>query len=1329
MMVILAVLAVALLSLSAITLKSSSMESAEAQAKANARLALMTAIGELQRQMGPDQRISANSAILSPTAVPNPHWTGVWDSWVAGARGTAPVLDIDNYGSAWESEHQTLGSQPDVRMRPNYAQKARHFRGWLLSLSPEDVTDILTPSGPVLEGEKIPQKTDTAVQLVSDGSLGKAAPATDYVSAQLINVKSESNPDITRGRFAWWVGDENQKAMIMADSYDPAIQKTTLTMAERLFRQEAPASMGNTSVTGLDQMTDQTQVAKLVSKRSIELMTGVGAAKAQPRFHDITTSSMGVLADVREGGLKRDLNTILERKIDPDEVYNFTTVAEFKRPNAYKSGKDMGEDFMLYNFDSMLTSISPTGMANVPIQDLAAYYQLYDHRRPGWKGGVQFSSSQSSPANSLLSSGFMVSTPDLGYSNTPEDYDKYLRQYTYQYRRVAPVKQELILHYVVEERNFAAETAAWLLIPANVGKTQADAEAALRIPGDTHNLKIGVTPSMTFWNPNNVAVVMNDATTFPLGPGTHLMGKQDKTAMTWNAGEVPLTFNFKIGTSASDPAPITVTKTIGDMYDSAYRTVFYTNGNYPMVFQPGETKVLSLQSTSVTDPDAGRVLFDFQNIGGGGGSDNEHFVPELELVPGWDNNKFVRSSTQKPICTFNASHYISVDVVAGTGDFGFSSIATVRQARRPYPMYHHPVFNWGPRLNANATFISDFVSMGFPRAGRGSIASITPRPIPIAARSAQGLIDAMKSPTDFKDDIPQSFFYFGRKAAVEMHESRVSSAAQGGGGRRFPARPFLHAPFAQSTYFDNIDGASLYDFGWNWFCLPLDNLMSPPVSISGSNLGYFGGGYMAGSGVTHLVQQQLPLTPPISIAALSHARLGGFSIATEAPYHLLGAWPWPDPRVAAVEGFRRVTATGMAGLAPNGSQAIGNSYAHPNILPGKAFTTRNRTYVEGASSSPTPFVDHSYLANKALWDDFFFSSITPVPSDNPIFGPSAKTVEQVAEDFFFNSKPLPNRRIVPYTKDFDKAALTSLMGQYASFTEGFADKIAAHLMVNGAFNVNSTSVEAWKALFSSLKGKPVAYYPKDDIITQGTNLEEDVPTGTPVAAGGVANAESFSGSPSDPSDKEQWIGWRSLTDTEITQLATAMVKQVKLRGPFLSLSEFINRRLDSDPKNVELSKMGALQAALDDPDIPTAQAINGGFRNTDRIFSTAEKNFVRAVFPEALDGAIAYGSSAYIDQADILRNLAEQLTPRGDTFVIRAYGDSLDAKGNVEARAWCEAVIQRTPEYVDPKEANNPTDTGDSAETKQANLSSAANKLFGRKMQMVSFRWLNASEI
>ena len=47
--------------------------------------------------------------------------------------------------------------------------------------------------------------------------------------------------------------------------------------------------------------------------------------------------------------------------------------------------------------------------------------------------------------------------------------------------------------------------------------------------------------------------------------------------------------------------------------------------------------------------------------------------------------------------------------------------------------------------------------------------------------------------------------------------------------------------------------------------------------------------------------------------------------------------------------------------------------------------------------------------------------------------------------------------------------------------------------------------------------------------------------------------------------------------------------------------------------------------------------------------------------------------------------LGPVLTVRSDTFLVRAYGDAVNPlTGAVGSRAWCEAVVQRVPDYVDP---------------------------------------------
>jgi hypothetical protein len=64
-------------------------------------------------------------------------------------------------------------------------------------------------------------------------------------------------------------------------------------------------------------------------------------------------------------------------------------------------------------------------------------------------------------------------------------------------------------------------------------------------------------------------------------------------------------------------------------------------------------------------------------------------------------------------------------------------------------------------------------------------------------------------------------------------------------------------------------------------------------------------------------------------------------------------------------------------------------------------------------------------------------------------------------------------------------------------------------------------------------------------------------------------------------------------------------------------------------------------------------------------------------------------------------------------------GQARDAAGKVIATAYCEAIVQRTANFVDPA---NP------AHTPTASLNTT-NQTFGRKFQIVSFRWLSPDEI
>jgi hypothetical protein len=96
------------------------------------------------------------------------------------------------------------------------------------------------------------------------------------------------------------------------------------------------------------------------------------------------------------------------------------------------------------------------------------------------------------------------------------------------------------------------------------------------------------------------------------------------------------------------------------------------------------------------------------------------------------------------------------------------------------------------------------------------------------------------------------------------------------------------------------------------------------------------------------------------------------------------------------------------------------------------------------------------------------------------------------------------------------------------------------------------------------------------------------------------------------------------------------------------------------------------------------------------------------------------GAPGFLTQADILNVLGNAATPRSDTFTIRGYGEARDQNQRVIATATCEAVVQRFADWIDP---------ADKVETAPASLTSPANRAFGRRYEIVSFRWLNQDEI
>ncbi|MDD2763809.1 MAG: hypothetical protein PHE83_07545 [Opitutaceae bacterium] len=339
---------------------------------------------------------------------------------------------------------------------------------------------------------------------------------------------------------------------------------------------------------------------------------------------------------------------------------------------------------------------------------------------------------------------------------------------------------------------------------------------------------------------------------------------------------------------------------------------------------------------------------------------------------------------------------------------------------------------------------------------------------------------------------------------------------------------------------------------------------------------------------------------------------------------------------------------------------------HANLLPvgtGPGYTV-GLAYAD--PHTPDGTADFNHRLNEALWDRFFFSTLPAGTGTLPAM--------------------LPNGRIVYHRRGGVPSALEAVRN---------FDTAAAHLLIDGPFNIHSTSVEAWQALLASFNGQ---------------RLEVEDPATGATSAATVGGAFLRGGTVYGGAD-DGWRGFRTLTEAELHRLAVAIVDRVRAHGPFRSLAEFVNRPLQAPTEAERLA--GLLQSALDavvNP--PSSLAPAAGLPAT---VGPAPG----LAWPAASQGHPATLAPGWLSQADVLSAIGPVLRVRSDTFLVRAYGDAVNpATGILEGRAWCEAVVQRFPEYVDP--ANAPEEN--------AGLT-AANQIYGRRFEIVHFRWLSPDDV
>jgi hypothetical protein len=290
LMGLLVIIGLGFLSLSSTTLRINSRAQARADAQANARFALMMALGELQSQLGPDQRISAPSAILDENpatanleGVAHPHLTGVWN-----ARD-AVTDSLENYNNS----------------APDYSRDQPHFRRWLVSQAGQEAQQLRF----ALDGS-----LQNPISL-----LGSQNPALE-VKASRVPVKG--------GSFAWWVGEENTKALI--NRRDLLARESNPATAELMASFGSPGAQGIKGLSGFNDFpANSSESDKGISREQLTLLDPQGT-RTRNMFHDITPYAESVLANVTNGSLRKDLSLYLERR-------DINWLRDWKNPN-WQSG-------------------------------------------------------------------------------------------------------------------------------------------------------------------------------------------------------------------------------------------------------------------------------------------------------------------------------------------------------------------------------------------------------------------------------------------------------------------------------------------------------------------------------------------------------------------------------------------------------------------------------------------------------------------------------------------------------------------------------------------------------------------------------------------------------------------------------------------------------------------------------------------------------------------------------------------------------------------------------------------------------------------------------
>jgi len=1327
LLAIILMVSLAFLTLSTSVTRHANYGNYEAIARANARMAMMVALGRLQDFLGADQRVSATAAILETpddpgtstdegTYLPGRHWLGVWDTVYTDGDGKSwPVIgkkpDLgDPAGNI--SPYPYKGIYSDLRYSGSagglqsggWKLDSGLRRGWLVSgYGNVDPSVILTDGVDGLE-------------VVGRGTLGAGLSADEFAKRQVIVPRvSVERGGVESGSYGFYISDNNMKAAIAAQPYS---SKSANSLSSVSLVDNPGAVLDSAGNAAYDSfISDGASEFPKVMTRETAALTGdsVGDVRGlrdsiRENFHDFTVFSPGLFTDPVLGGFKKDLTPLLFGAGSSKTV-------SFASPNA---------ELASFPFASNYPIIPGNRRGTLgPSFDAMRHWGRQKYLRGLGAGAIDAQLTYGSAAGkrTMPSHGWPGGINDgVGFEGALWASDA---------PKIHPVLTESRWHYYFSHTE-------------NSGG---------------YSLRSHMFPRVCLWNPYNVRMSMPKMIVMMANPLARYSNNF--------AFQIPETERLRI-TALPAFSGTDVAKWSQNSFTAQSSSRSGKQGLFPQTswltfeveattFEPGECLVFS---PKVTSPDHSSGGVNIKRYNRGDISQNllsatapqgqDHFFHDYEiddvrikiLDPTPDNPNRKRD-IWPGVDFFKELDLSTVYQYDPWGYFVDGFVHALKAAHGPTTVSDIDVRQGGAtdyptvQLISNANSGASSYGFWYYTWWWGNSTS-----------ASSGLFGNLSDFVDTPQKDAPALHQFGTKliyldeSATEANNPPIRIRRWGNDHvaydpilvGNYNVRPNLvtrstSCPVAREWHV-NTNGAWMTSFAP---LSPQDVNDMPVLSSSGKFAKHPMGLSLQFSNVSNTPMFELPDTEfgALSLASLRHAQLSPYSWH---PTYIVGNSladihaPYEHSANVLLE---PVYSSGLHARTENTFEYyLGGCQPFPLTWGARTWETETGSLLQLDDFKTSRLVngvtidsedeiityDIAFEVNQNLWDQYFLSGIPLTLTGTAYDWEPSKSESLWNDRYAFN-----------YSSKQNDASMESLLN--ASGLTGLAYgfwKSGYFLKNNAAFNVNSTSVNAWVAFLSGLRDN-VRAAQSGDIGGAAKTVVSRVRT----PLGGHESSSNAT------TEQEGWDGARVLTDSELRTLAKYIVFEVKSRGPFLSMADFVNRRLA--PKSSMVSTNGAVESAI------SKSGINSNLEET--VFERSLNNASDNNHPdfqvdyEKQPASKTWGIPSHIIQSDILEPLAPAMTVRGDTFTIRCVGESV-LNGRVMARAYLEVVVCRTPEYVShsdvesiatPSGMNRPTDPAlqlnrVTGEVTAGNLS-AVNVRYGRKFKVHSMRWLNRNEI